>query len=258
MTVRRICIVLCLLAALATAVLGLCSMRAPITIADSLRNYCEAIPWQYYKGQPYRTIPAARLRGEYYAEIHRGQAAFQVFLGDTRPVPDAQRFGLLGFAYEMDPVAWVPRWGVGTPAMVFTMRLWTPFALFAVYPVFALLRPRLRSARRWARSQCLGCGYNLAGNESGVCPECGKPTETWRLPRWQRILIALLGAVIFGWLVEPLFQLTALDHRVAAWFSAVSETHRGSWIVMSATRSIIAGLGGIGMYSYLSPERFAK
>lgn len=25
---------------------------------------------------------------------------------------------------------------------------------------------------------CKGCGYNLTGNTSGVCPECGRPVET--------------------------------------------------------------------------------
>lgn len=27
---------------------------------------------------------------------------------------------------------------------------------------------------RWHEGQCMYCGYNLQGNESGVCPECGK------------------------------------------------------------------------------------
>lgn len=30
---------------------------------------------------------------------------------------------------------------------------------------------------RWSRKQegcCLDCGYNLKGNTSGICPECGK------------------------------------------------------------------------------------
>ena len=26
---------------------------------------------------------------------------------------------------------------------------------------------------RWARGLCVGCGYDLTGNVSGVCPECG-------------------------------------------------------------------------------------
>jgi predicted amidophosphoribosyltransferase len=26
--------------------------------------------------------------------------------------------------------------------------------------------------------QCQTCGYNLTGNESGICPECGEPVES--------------------------------------------------------------------------------
>jgi hypothetical protein len=29
--------------------------------------------------------------------------------------------------------------------------------------------------RRW-RDECPGCGYNLQGNTSGICPECGRKT----------------------------------------------------------------------------------
>jgi uncharacterized protein (DUF433 family) len=29
--------------------------------------------------------------------------------------------------------------------------------------------------------QCLGCGYRLTGNTSGICPECGSPVTA----RWQ-------------------------------------------------------------------------
>ena len=32
---------------------------------------------------------------------------------------------------------------------------------------------RRRERRRRAAGECLGCGYSLAGNLSGVCPECG-------------------------------------------------------------------------------------
>ena len=35
--------------------------------------------------------------------------------------------------------------------------------------------PRLR---RWRRGVCRACGYNLMGNVSGICPECG------RIIRW--------------------------------------------------------------------------
>lgn len=29
--------------------------------------------------------------------------------------------------------------------------------------------------RRRCQGRCLKCGYNLTGNLSGVCPECGTP-----------------------------------------------------------------------------------
>lgn len=48
--------------------------------------------------------------------------------------------------------------------------LWFPVIVFRMYPTIILIR-RLR--RR--RGHCLKCDYNLGGNLSGVCPECGTP-----------------------------------------------------------------------------------
>lgn len=50
-----------------------------------------------------------------------------------------------------------------------------PALLFLVLPLLWLLPFHLRFLRR-ARNQCLRCGYNLTGNLSGICPECGNPT----------------------------------------------------------------------------------
>jgi hypothetical protein len=47
-------------------------------------------------------------------------------------------------------------------------------ALFAVWPVVALVRGPLRRYRRRRTGQCMKCGYNLTGNVSGICPECGE------------------------------------------------------------------------------------
>ncbi len=38
------------------------------------------------------------------------------------------------------------------------------------------LRSDYRRQRRRKEGRCLDCGYDLAGNVSGVCPECGTPT----------------------------------------------------------------------------------
>ncbi len=50
--------------------------------------------------------------------------------------------------------------------------VWVPIAVFAVYPAIAFVRGPLRRYRRRRRGLCITCGYNLTGNESGVCPEC--------------------------------------------------------------------------------------
>ncbi len=49
---------------------------------------------------------------------------------------------------------------------------WLLTLLLGAYPTIALIRGQLR--RRRARTgHCLKCGYDLTGNVSGVCPECG-------------------------------------------------------------------------------------
>jgi hypothetical protein len=55
----------------------------------------------------------------------------------------------------------------------------------AVLGVKVLRRVDQREAyRRWLYGRCVGCGYILHGNVSGVCPECGKviPTKPPPLP----------------------------------------------------------------------------
>jgi len=46
--------------------------------------------------------------------------------------------------------------------------------LFSSYPTVLFIRGPLRRHRRRRRGECIGCGYDLTGNESGVCPECGQ------------------------------------------------------------------------------------
>ena len=56
--------------------------------------------------------------------------------------------------------------------------LWAPCLLFAAYPMIALIRsPARRRQRRRGRGLCIECGYDLTGNMSGVCPECGTKIE---------------------------------------------------------------------------------
>jgi len=57
-----------------------------------------------------------------------------------------------------------------------SVHLWWPPLLFAVYPAVAFVRGPYRRYRRRRKGLCLKCGYDLTGNVSGTCPECGEKT----------------------------------------------------------------------------------
>jgi hypothetical protein len=54
--------------------------------------------------------------------------------------------------------------------------LWVPSLAFAAMSVPAL-RYFTRFRRMHSSGSCSTCGYNLTGNTSGVCPECGTPVS---------------------------------------------------------------------------------
>lgn len=64
---------------------------------------------------------------------------------------------------------------------VVMVRIWLHTALFVglllVVPTLPITRPvrRFFKARKRAKqNRCAKCDYDLTGNESGICPECGK------------------------------------------------------------------------------------
>ena len=50
---------------------------------------------------------------------------------------------------------------------------WAPVPFMAIFPVYWVLWGPQRTLRRRRKGLCTECAYNLAGNVSGVCPECG-------------------------------------------------------------------------------------
>ena len=56
--------------------------------------------------------------------------------------------------------------------------LWFPTVLLGVYPAVAFIRGPLRRWRRCKRGECIHCGYNLTGNVTGACSECGTKIES--------------------------------------------------------------------------------
>ena len=56
--------------------------------------------------------------------------------------------------------------------------LWVPLLVLAAYPCASLTFSSLRRRYRHRRGRCSNCRYDLTGNISGVCPECGTEIET--------------------------------------------------------------------------------
>ena len=76
------------------------------------------------------------------------------------------QFGGFGYSIGRDYTRiWVP--------------FWFPVCVFAAYPCFVFFRTRLRRRvilERQLEGLCTRCAYDLTGNTSGVCPECGTRT----------------------------------------------------------------------------------
>ena len=74
---------------------------------------------------------------------------------------------------------WTTRWlpkavHYGTEGGTITVPMWIP----VVATVSLALGLHLFTRRQLKRGFCPACGYNLTGNVSGRCPECGAPINT--------------------------------------------------------------------------------
>ena len=54
---------------------------------------------------------------------------------------------------------------------------WQLVVALLALPALLVVFPAVRRSRRRRRGACLKCGYDLTGNETGVCPECGKAID---------------------------------------------------------------------------------
>jgi len=72
---------------------------------------------------------------------------------------------------------WMPSAGTRLGMRHLVLPFWMPSSLFAGV-LWYCNRPRALRRRRKKRGLCANCGYNLTGNVTGVCSECGMEIES--------------------------------------------------------------------------------
>ncbi len=112
-----------------------------------------------------------------------GAAAFYPSTKDARVAAALTAISVLHTAAVY---AWSTCWVTGD---VFSQSVTTAsFGVWAWGAVSLLLLPVALCALLWLRRRralpghCQHCGYNLTGNVSGRCPECGQPVESGGVP----------------------------------------------------------------------------
>ena len=89
--------------------------------------------------------------------------------------PRNRQFRFAGIEFANLVEKWERGWLVEKAVLI--APAWILPVLFAAYPSIAFIRGPVRRHRRRKRGLCLKCGYDLTGNVTGVCSECGTEVE---------------------------------------------------------------------------------
>lgn len=94
----------------------------------------------------------------------------------TTPAPTVQPFYGTHTTLELAFLGWKLEYNRATRVGYHRMPLPMLALLFACCSLLLGVQGPLLRRRRRVRGLCVKCGYDLTGNESGVCPECGTRT----------------------------------------------------------------------------------
>jgi hypothetical protein len=118
-----------------------------------------------------------------------------------------RHFGPFGYLRDLEPLYknGRPEAGASVKQVSLYAELWACVGLLGAYPAIAYWRGPRRRRIRYARGRCIECGYDLTGNTSGVCSECGRAIagSPPRIPWGQRtagvvVLVLALASVFVG------------------------------------------------------------
>ncbi len=103
---------------------------------------------------------------------HNSNVEFAILYGGT---PRLINLDQIEHRRYLPRVSWRTKLTIQPPSEWTQIQVWAwmVVAAFAAYPTIAFIRGPLRRWRRRRKGLCIRCGYNLEGNVSGVCSECG-------------------------------------------------------------------------------------
>jgi len=122
-------------------------------------------------------------------QVSMGSGCGQMYLGVLQREADTSAdrisfhsvttFSYSGFRMEQES-KWTPRWlSVRTQGQLYRSLMFPIWqvAVIASFLYCTWAYYRMRRRRRESLGRCGHCGYDLTGNVSGICPECGVPTQ---------------------------------------------------------------------------------
>ena len=117
-------------------------------------------------------------QSRWYLYIEHGVLHGNNIQSPSFPPPIRPSYG--NFQFTSSPIydPWVAFPSVetfGVNEWSFKLPLHFPFIALTFVVAWPYLPPIVKRCRRKA-GLCVGCAYDLTGNESGVCPECGEAT----------------------------------------------------------------------------------
>ncbi len=116
----------------------------------------------YYRGNSFLTTAY----GGHFQYLHTDQPWAERTDGEN------YRMGWQVMGYHGFGTLWWPWFTLDPTYWTVHIPLWMPTVVFVfLFPYVYLPLHRMRKRRR--KGLCLKCGYDLTGNVSGVCPECG-------------------------------------------------------------------------------------
>jgi hypothetical protein len=161
------------------------------------------------------------------------------------------------FFAGMMMLAPVPAWlTFGTELGPLALPILISAAGFVFLAPFVVVRRRITRGIRIVLVQrgipmCIPCGYDLTGNTSGICPECGSriPESPPELPSRKRRPI---DPKRFAFLVPPIAKVPDPNARMRAWQSAIQaswflELHVAFIVLVAVLLLLLAALGMLSL-----------